>query len=189
MLTDIASPTTPCDQPNSWCSGVIITPGTERNPAAPRMATKLTAATTQAQWMPADGRAFVCGGERHQITVSDESGLRIVARMTTVIKNMPIWVHASCRRPAAAARGRLRRGDRADAVLQRHRRRRRRALRGGHLRTDRWPGRGHIGVRHRAQRGSRRACHRRHRGDPRHAVSARPHRRRAAEGGRRPRWH
>ena len=51
MLTDIASPTTPCDQPNSWCSGVIITPGTERKPAAPRMATKLTAATTQAQWI------------------------------------------------------------------------------------------------------------------------------------------
>src|SRR6185369_10110700 len=51
MLTDIASPTTPCDQPNSWCSGAIMTPGTERNPAAPRMATKLTAATTQAQWI------------------------------------------------------------------------------------------------------------------------------------------
>src|SRR3954447_20684884 len=51
MLTDIASPTTPCDQPNSWCSGVIITPGTERNPAAPRMAMKLTTATTQAQWI------------------------------------------------------------------------------------------------------------------------------------------
>src|SRR5690349_3561117 len=30
MLTDIASPTTPCDHPNSWCSGFIITPGTER---------------------------------------------------------------------------------------------------------------------------------------------------------------
>ena len=51
MLTDIASPTVPCDQPNSWCSGVIITPGTERKPAAPRIATKLTAATTQAQWI------------------------------------------------------------------------------------------------------------------------------------------
>ena len=49
MLTDIASPTTPCDQPNSWCSGFIITPGTERKPAAPRIAMKLTAATTQAQ--------------------------------------------------------------------------------------------------------------------------------------------
>src|SRR3954469_12844749 len=49
MLTDIARPTTPCDQPNSWCSGFIITPGTERNPAAPRIAMKLTAATTQAQ--------------------------------------------------------------------------------------------------------------------------------------------
>src|SRR5215217_6319032 len=49
MLTDIASPTTPCDHPNSWCSGFIITPGTERKPAAPRIATKLTAATTQAQ--------------------------------------------------------------------------------------------------------------------------------------------
>ena len=51
MLTDIASPTTPCDHPNSWCSGCIITPGTERKPAAPRIATKLTAATTQAQWI------------------------------------------------------------------------------------------------------------------------------------------
>ncbi len=51
MLTDIASPTVPCDQPNSWCSGFIITPGMDRNPAAPRIATKLTAATTQAQWM------------------------------------------------------------------------------------------------------------------------------------------
>ena len=49
MLTDIASPTTPCDQPNSWCSGFIMTPGTERKPAAPRIAMKLTAATTQAQ--------------------------------------------------------------------------------------------------------------------------------------------
>ena len=51
MLTDIASPTVPCDQPNSWCSGFIITPGTERKPAAPRIATKLTAAITHAQWM------------------------------------------------------------------------------------------------------------------------------------------
>ena len=49
MLTDIASPTVPCDQPNSWCSGAIITPGTERKPAAPRIAMKLTAATTHAQ--------------------------------------------------------------------------------------------------------------------------------------------
>ena len=49
MLTDIASPTSPCDQPNSWCRGVIMTPGTERKPAAPRIAMKLTAATTQAQ--------------------------------------------------------------------------------------------------------------------------------------------
>ena len=51
MFTDIASPTTPCDHPNSWCSGFIITPGTERKPAAPRIATKLTAATTHAQWI------------------------------------------------------------------------------------------------------------------------------------------
>lgn len=51
MLTDIANPTVPCDQPNSWCSGFIITPGTERKSAAPRIATKLVAATTQAQWM------------------------------------------------------------------------------------------------------------------------------------------
>ena len=50
MLTDMASPTVPWDQPNSWCRGFIITPGTERKPAAPRIAMKLTAATTQAQW-------------------------------------------------------------------------------------------------------------------------------------------
>ena len=50
MFTDIASPTVPCDHPNSWCSGFIITPGTDRKPAAPRMAMKLTDATTQAQW-------------------------------------------------------------------------------------------------------------------------------------------
>ena len=49
MFTDIASPTVPCDHPNSWCRGCIITPGTERKPAAPRIAMKLTAATTQAQ--------------------------------------------------------------------------------------------------------------------------------------------
>src|SRR4051794_12076470 len=55
MLTDIASPTTPCDQPNSWCRGFIITPGTDRKPAAPRIATKLTAATTQAQWIRVPG--------------------------------------------------------------------------------------------------------------------------------------
>jgi hypothetical protein len=55
MFTDIASPTVPCDQPNSWCSGFIITPGTDRKPAAPRIATKLTAATTQAQWIRVQG--------------------------------------------------------------------------------------------------------------------------------------
>src|ERR1700754_2978407 len=49
MLTDMANPTTPCDQPNSWGSGFIITPGTDRKPAAPSIATKLTAATTHAQ--------------------------------------------------------------------------------------------------------------------------------------------
>ena len=59
MLTDIASPTTPCDQPNSWCSGFIITPGTERKPAAPRSAMKLTAATTHAQWIRRR-RVFFC---------------------------------------------------------------------------------------------------------------------------------
>ena len=58
MLTAIASPTTPCDQPNSWCSGFIITPGTERKPAAPRIAMKLTAATTQAQWIRPSGVLF-----------------------------------------------------------------------------------------------------------------------------------
>ena len=58
MLTDIASPTVPCDQPNSWCSGFIITPGTERKPAAPRIATKLTAATTQAQCIRLRGVVF-----------------------------------------------------------------------------------------------------------------------------------
>jgi hypothetical protein len=59
MFTDMARPTVPCVQPNSWCSGFIITPGTERKPAAPSRATKLTAATTHAQWtrLPVPGRA------------------------------------------------------------------------------------------------------------------------------------
>jgi hypothetical protein len=49
MLTAIATPTVPCDHPNSWCSGFIMTPGTDLKPAAPRIATKLTPATTHAQ--------------------------------------------------------------------------------------------------------------------------------------------
>ncbi|MEZ0051637.1 hypothetical protein ABIA30_002645 [Mycobacterium sp. MAA66] len=48
MLTDMASPTVACDQPNWWCSGFISTPGTDRKPAAARMARKLTAATAHA---------------------------------------------------------------------------------------------------------------------------------------------
>ncbi len=48
MFTDIAAPMVACDQPNSMCNGSIITPGTERNPAAPSMVTKATPATIQA---------------------------------------------------------------------------------------------------------------------------------------------
>src|SRR4051794_11198576 len=51
MLTDIAAPIVPCDQPNWSCSGSSSTPGTERNPAAPSIVTKVTAATVQAGWM------------------------------------------------------------------------------------------------------------------------------------------
>lgn len=48
MFTDIAAPIVACDQPNSRCSGSIITPGTDRNPAAPSIVTKATPATIQA---------------------------------------------------------------------------------------------------------------------------------------------
>ena len=48
MLT--AAESTVVDQPNSFCSGTISTPGAARNPAAPTSARKATAATIQAGW-------------------------------------------------------------------------------------------------------------------------------------------
>jgi hypothetical protein len=48
-LIDIAAEMVPSDQPNSARSGLIITPGVARNPAAPTMATKATPATIQAR--------------------------------------------------------------------------------------------------------------------------------------------
>ncbi|WP_372509396.1 hypothetical protein [Streptomyces humicola] len=39
------------DQPNSLCSGSIITLGTARNPAAPTSVRKTTTAIHQARWM------------------------------------------------------------------------------------------------------------------------------------------
>jgi hypothetical protein len=43
-------------QPDSSSSGIIKTPGAARNPAAPRRATKATAATHQAGWISSGGR-------------------------------------------------------------------------------------------------------------------------------------
>ena len=54
-LSDTADPMSPCDQPNSSCSGSISTPGTERKAAAPTRVTKATAATTHAQCRPWGG--------------------------------------------------------------------------------------------------------------------------------------
>ena len=102
---------------------------------------------------------------------------------------MPNWRHASRRRPAAAARGGFRRRDRADAVLQRDRRRRQRALRRGDVRADaRARSRRRPGFDLAAQRRARGAGHRRHRRDPGHAVPAGAHRRRADAGGVATRW-
>ena len=50
-LTDTAPPMTPIGQPNSSCSGVMSTPGVDRNPAAPMIVRKVTTATHQAGWM------------------------------------------------------------------------------------------------------------------------------------------
>src|SRR5215470_10204615 len=58
MLIVIASPIVACDHPNSMWSGSIITLGTDRNPAAPRMATKVTAAMIQARCGLARGSGF-----------------------------------------------------------------------------------------------------------------------------------
>ena len=96
---------------------------------------------------------------------------------------MPKCRHASRRRPAAAARGGFRRRDRADAVLQRDRRRRQRALRRGDLCAHAGPGRGDDGLRPAARRRARGAGDRRHRRDPRHAVPAGSHRGRVDAGG------
>ena len=49
-FTETAAEIVPRDQPNSSCSGVMSTPGVARNPAAPMIATKATAATHQAGW-------------------------------------------------------------------------------------------------------------------------------------------
>ena len=72
--------------------------------------------------------------------------------------------------------------------VQRDRRRRQRALRRGDVWADPRARRGDDRIRHRAQRRARGAGHRRHRRDPRHAVPAGPHRRRAGRRRRRPRW-
>jgi hypothetical protein len=48
-LTETASPIVPRDQWNSWCSGSISNPGSERKAAAPMIVTKVTAATNQAR--------------------------------------------------------------------------------------------------------------------------------------------
>src|SRR5207248_3131596 len=48
-LTETASEMIPVDQPNSWWSGLIITPGVARKPAAPTVATNATPATIQAR--------------------------------------------------------------------------------------------------------------------------------------------
>ena len=50
-LTETAPPMTPIGQPNSSCSGVMSTPGVDRNPAAPMIVRKVTTATHHAGWM------------------------------------------------------------------------------------------------------------------------------------------
>ena len=50
-LTETARPMRPMGQPNSSCSGVMSTPGVDRNPAAPMAVRKATAATHQAGWI------------------------------------------------------------------------------------------------------------------------------------------
>ncbi len=48
-LMEAAAPIVPRDHPNSWCSGSISSPGSERNAAAPMIVTNVTAATNQAR--------------------------------------------------------------------------------------------------------------------------------------------
>lgn len=85
MLIDIAAPIEACDQPNSMCSGSIITLGTERNPAAPSSATNVTAATIQAQC----GTNVRVGVRFTTITLAEERAFRPVAGLTTYERIVP----------------------------------------------------------------------------------------------------
>ena len=55
-FTETASPITPTGQPNSSCSGVMSTPGVDRNPAAPIAVKNATRATHHAGWIRGVGR-------------------------------------------------------------------------------------------------------------------------------------
>ena len=71
-LTDTAPPMTPIGHPNSSCSGVMSTPGVDRNPAAPMIVRKVTTATHQAGWMRSGGRATL--GSRVERVVARAAG-------------------------------------------------------------------------------------------------------------------
>ncbi|GAA3721922.1 hypothetical protein GCM10022205_01700 [Spinactinospora alkalitolerans] len=63
-MTETAAEMVPCDQPNSSCSGSIITLGAARNAAAPTSATNATAATHQARWTRGKRFGGFAGGRR-----------------------------------------------------------------------------------------------------------------------------
>ena len=48
MFSDTAPEIVLTLQPNSWCRGTMITPGVDRTPMPHRVATNITASTTQA---------------------------------------------------------------------------------------------------------------------------------------------
>ncbi|GAB3304949.1 hypothetical protein GCM10027298_23650 [Epidermidibacterium keratini] len=63
-MTDTAAPIVPCDHPNSRLSGSISTLGTDRKPAAPISAMKVTIATYHAR----------CGPRRPAVGAGDAVG-------------------------------------------------------------------------------------------------------------------
>src|SRR5262249_41643826 len=124
------------DQPKSCRSGLISTPGVARNPAAPTVVTKATAATIQARC----SRAVRCC----IITVTDP--------WSTTLSGIDEWPDrqhmqeaghdpsAPDRGPRPARRGRVRPRGTGAGVLRRPRRWRAPAVPGPHRDPGRWAG-------------------------------------------------
>src|SRR4051794_30083976 len=80
MLSATAAEMTVTDQPNSARSGAMSTPGTARKAAAPTRATKVTAATHHAGWMPVRRGAAV---DVTPSSMADRCSVQRVARQPT----------------------------------------------------------------------------------------------------------